>query len=361
MLLFILFLLCNSANSFLHKSNHILIPKLFKEWTCIAIIEHIDFTKPYSINIGELPLIVWKHNNEYYTTINICKHMGSKLDNAIITPSGCLQCQYHGFENKKETDTFGKTIEYQGKLFWSFNPSKQLPESVPNYYDNKYKTSFLEIDMDASLLDSAYNTMDLRHPEYVHNGDKKGFGFGSNIKPSNIKQYKYSKNRVGLSFEYNSSRIVKQMNKNVITKNYHMFIYPSFTWSRVSFDNNHLIIAVNLLPLKEKKTRWFITICHNYYTTPIQQNFMKIMAASILSQDYFQMKNQYSENSLKREVLFQHTFEDEDVILWLNDMFSDYKYPDIDICTNLYKEYKNQHTPLTNSIIMSHLDGVAPG
>lgn len=310
----------------------------------MGIKDNIDFTKPYPINIGELPLVVWKHNNKYYTTINICKHMGSRLDNAeIIKNTGCLKCQYHGLELSVENDCFGKTIEHEGKIFWAYKPIKKTPEIVPHFNNKKYKTSFLEIDMEASLLDSGYNTMDLRHPEYVHNGDKKGFGFGSQNKPSNIKQYKYNNERVGLSFDYSSSRIVKQLNDNFITKNFHMFIYPTFTWSRVSFADNNLIIAVNLLPLKEKKTRWFITICHNYYKTPLQQNFMKMMAASILSQDYFQMKNQYNENSLKKEILFEHIFEDEDVILWLKHMFNDYKYPNIDICTDLYKDYKNKN------------------
>lgn len=39
--------------------------------------------------------------------------------------------------------------------------------------------------------------------------------------------------------------------------------------------------------------------------------------------------------------MFEHIFEDEDVILWLKNMFNDYEYPNIDICTNLYKDYKN--------------------
>jgi hypothetical protein len=194
--------------------------------------------------------------------------------------------------------------------------------------------------------------MDIRHPEFVHNGDKTGIGFGSKNRPSNIKQYKYpikkgnvGVDRVGLSFDYDSSRVVKQINNNVITHNFHMFIYPTFTWSRVSFDNNDLVIAVNLLPLKEKKTRWYITITHNYFLTAIQRNFVKFMATAILSQDYFQMKNQYSENALKRAILFEHVFEDEEVILWLRDIFEDYEYPDINICADLYREGRPPRTP----------------
>jgi hypothetical protein len=120
-----------------------------------------------------------------------------------------------------------------------------------------------------------------------------------------------------------------------------MFVYPTFTWSRVSFNDKHLIIAVNLLPLENKKTRWFVTICHNYYKSPIQKNVMKGLATFILSQDYFQMKNQYPENKLKAAVLFNHIFKDEDVILWLREEFRDYKFPDVNTCLDLFTEYNS--------------------
>jgi phenylpropionate dioxygenase-like ring-hydroxylating dioxygenase large terminal subunit len=75
--------------------------KFFNNWHCIGIKENMDLTKPYKINIGDLPLVLWKNrqSGQLITTINICKHMGSKLDNGIITHDGCLKCQYHGFEN----------------------------------------------------------------------------------------------------------------------------------------------------------------------------------------------------------------------------------------------------------------------
>jgi len=310
--------------------------KFFNNWHCIGIKDKIDFSKPYKINIGELPLVMWRNNeNNLLTSLNICKHMGSKLDNGIITSNGCLKCRYHGLEFSKE-DRFGETIEHEGKIFWSYNPTDKLPHKIPFFNNPNYETSFLQMDMEASLPDSAFNTMDLRHPEYVHKG-----GFGSAIPPTNIKQYKF-KDRIGLSFDYQSNPIMKTLNENTrTTHNFHMFVYPSFTWSRVSFNDKHLIIAVNLLPLENKKTRWFVTICHNYYKTPIQKNIMKGLATYILSQDYFQMKNQYPENKLKAAILFNHIFKDEDVILWLREELRDYKYPDINVCLDLFKEYSS--------------------
>ena len=40
-----------------------------------------------------------------------------------------------------------------------------------------------------------------------------------------------------------------------------MYLYPSFSWSKVSFHKNNLIIGVNLLPLENKKTRWYASGC----------------------------------------------------------------------------------------------------
>ena len=317
------------------KSGFSYMEKFFNNWNCIGIKDKIDFSKPYKFNIGELPLVAWKDNDEKIITgLNICKHMGSQLDNGIITSNGCLKCRYHGLEFSY-ADRFGETIEHEGKIFWSYKPMQKIPHKIPFFHNPNYITSFLQIDMDASLPDSAFNTMDLRHPEYVHKG-----GFGSSIPPSNIKQYKF-KDRIGLAFDYKSNPMMKSLNDNKrTTHNFHMFIYPTFTWSRVSFNDKHLIIAVNLLPLENKKTRWFVTICHNYYKSPLQQNIMKGLATFILSQDYFQMKNQYPENKLKAAVLFNHIFKDEDVILWLREEFRDYKFPDVNTCLDLFNEFK---------------------
>ncbi len=316
------------------RSSFQYMAKFFNHWHCVGIKDTVDFTKPVKFNVGELPLVMWKNKeNELITCLNICKHMGSKLDNGIITNDGCLKCRYHGLEFTKD-DRFGETMEHEGKIFWSYKPSHPAPHKIPFFHSPHYEKSFLQIDMEASLPDSAFNTMDLRHPEYVHKG-----GFGSSIPPTNIKQFQF-KDRIGLSFDYISNPIMKSLNENArTTRNFHMYVYPTFTWSRVSFSDKHLIIAVNLLPLENKKTRWYVTICHNYYKAPFQKTIMKGLATYILSQDYFQMKNQYPENKLKTAVLFNHIFKDEDVILWLRAQFKDYKFPDVNVCLDLFKEY----------------------
>ena len=310
----------------------------FNHWTCIGIKEKISFEKPYSINIGELPLVLWKDNeNKIISSVNICKHMGSKLNNGIITEKGCLKCRYHGLEYTN-LDKFGEIIEQDGKIFWAYKPIEKTPYKIPFFNNPHYEKSFLTIDMEASLTDSAFNTMDLRHPEFVHSG----IGFGSVIPPENIKQYQYNKNKVGLAFDYKANKIIQKINDNSkSTQNFHMFYYPTFSWSKVTFDKTkHLIIGVNLLPLENKKTRWYITICHNYYTNNFQKQLMKLFALVILGQDYIQMKNQHKENEFKKYILFDYIFKNEETIIHLKDMFTDYKYPNDEICLELYKDFK---------------------
>jgi hypothetical protein len=68
---------------------------------------------------------------------------------------------------------------------------------------------------------------------------------------------------------------------------------------------------------------------------------MKFIASIILGQDFVQMKNQHKEDKLKKAMLFDHKFKDEEVILWLKDMFASYEYPNEDQCVEIYNEYKN--------------------
>ena len=114
----------------------------FNYWTCIGIREKISFNKPYSINIGELPLVLWKDNeNKIISSLNICKHMGSKLNNGIITEKGCLKCRYHGLEYTN-LDKFGEIIEQDGKIFWAYKPIEKTPHKIPFFNNPHYEKSF---------------------------------------------------------------------------------------------------------------------------------------------------------------------------------------------------------------------------
>jgi phenylpropionate dioxygenase-like ring-hydroxylating dioxygenase large terminal subunit len=328
---------------FLNTNGYIIshnINPLFNNWNCLGIKDNIDFTKPHISNVGELPLVTWKDsNNKLHTSINICKHMGSTFDKGSVS-DGCLTCPYHGL-TYSEKDKVGVTIEHEGKVFWSYLPNTYQPDNIPFYGNKNYKTSFIEIDMECSLMDSAYNTMDLLHPAYVHSGI---LGFGNKNPPHRIKDHEYKNTHtIGLSFEYQSTGLLQKINKNTpSTLNYHMFKFPCFTWSRVTFNkNNHLIVGVNLLPIGVKKTRWFITVVHNYMKQNyIEEQFMKSMAMTILLQDQNQMKNQYKENDLKKTVVLTHRFPDEKPIHKLHKLYRNITYPNLMHCIDLYNDYK---------------------
>jgi phenylpropionate dioxygenase-like ring-hydroxylating dioxygenase large terminal subunit len=332
LILFNLFLNCYSFLSPLH---------VFNEWHCIDFVKNIDIKKPYAYNIGELPLVTWFKNEEPLSTINICRHMGSKLDHGKITDNGCLICPYHGLEHNNNS-TFGKSIIFQDKLWWSYNPKNKLPPAIPFYNNKNFETSFIKIDIDANLVDCAYNTMDINHPAYVHNNI---FGFGSNIPPTDIKIIDYPKNKdkLGLSFNYKSnSNLVHLKRELKQSKNFHIYEYPYTTWSRVSLPNNeHLFVNVNMLPLSPNKTRWLVTLKHNYWNkSPLEKNLMAFAAECILSQDKEQLSKQAPESMLKRTIMYRENFANEEHFDKIKTMFSKYIYPDHKQVLDLYNYHK---------------------
>jgi hypothetical protein len=72
----------------------------------------------------------------------------------------------------------------------------------------------------------------------------------------------------------------------------------------------------------------------------MQKQLMKSYAASILTQDFFQLINQAPDNKLKKAIVFDHVFPDEEVLVWMKKIFDKkYKYADSDDCIQLYKDF----------------------
>lgn len=321
----------------------------FNNWHCVDFVKNIDVRKPYSFNVGEMPLVTWFSKNtnnssklsyDPITTINICSHMGSKLDKGhISSKTNCLVCPYHGLEHNQK-HSFGKTIIYEDKLWWAYEPINKKPPSVPFYNNKKFATTNIKLDINANIIDCAFNTMDLNHPAFVHNNI---FGFGSNIPPENIKTIKYNENKVGLGFTYKSNSNLVHLKKSLKhSKNFHIYEYPYTSWSRVTLPNGeHLIVNVNLLPIGPNKTRWFVTLKYNYWNKyPFEKLFMEFAARCILFQDQLQLSKQAIENGLKRMVSYQTSFDNEEHIADMKNMFKKYEYPDMIHVTRLYDYHK---------------------
>jgi|694.fasta_scaffold00159_16 nitrite reductase/ring-hydroxylating ferredoxin subunit len=308
----------------------------FNEWHCIDFMKNIDMSKPHVYNIGALPLVSWfDEKNNPMTTVNVCKHLGSKLDHGKVK-DGCLTCPYHGLEHDVK-DTFGKSIIFQDKLWWSYEPKTKNPPAIPYYNKKMFATSEIKIDIDANLIDCVYNAMDLNHPAFVHNN---AFGFGSNIPPSNIKTIKYKNiDKLGLTFVYKSnSNLIHFKRELRKSHNFHIYEYPYFTWSRVSLPTNEqLFVNVNMLPLAENKTRWLVTLKHNFWTTSVEKYFMKFAALCILLQDKMQLSKQANVDELKKIIMHQTIFDNEEHIMDIKNIVEKYKYPDHNSVLQLYK------------------------
>lgn len=325
----------------LSTSNGFSVPSFFKYWHCVGINNNIDYSKPYKYNVGELPLVLWQDTKgNLISTVNICKHMGATIDKGAVI-DGCIQCPYHGFEYTKN-DKFGETIIHEGKIFWSYEPKNSIPTKIPGFDFYNFEHSILQIDMDAGMNDCAYNTMDLNHPEFVHTGI---FGFGTSEKPKDVKTFKYE-DRVAIYFKYKAKKTIQFFHKyEQETDNQNVFVYPSSGWSKVTTNSaNKLIIGFNFLPISENKTRWFITIIHNYYkATSFEKEIFTFLTKQILNQDRNQMKIQMKDNKLKELVMFKKYLQNDDAIKLVKESMKQYKYPNIDDCVKLYDTHLKNH------------------
>lgn len=318
-LIFLLFFLITFVNAF----N---ILPLYRYWNCVGFSNDIKSNEVFKFNVGDIPLVAWKTDeNKIVTTLNGCKHLGSKLEDGWID-DGCLVCPYHGVKHSWK-DSCGELVEHDNKLWWSYNPIDKLPPSIP-YNKSEYTKTYFSIDMDESLPYCAYNSMDLNHPEFIHNGIT---GFGSSDKPTNFKTHLSSKQRIGIEFEYIAKDNIKAINYDGridnMTKNFNQFIYPSTTWSRVSFNKNSIIVGVSMLPIKKDKTRWYITVKHNYMNDLFGENIVKMMTMIILKQDQEQFKRQIKNSVLKEHMTLRKVLHHDEPILYMRDFFKGYKYP----------------------------------
>ena len=301
----------------------------FRHWHCIDFLKNIDVSKPYAYNVGELPLVAWFNSSKLpVSTVNICKHMGSKLDSGSIK-DGCLICPYHGLAHTHQNDAFGSTLIFQDKLWWSYKPRHKKPPAVP-FYDNKnFATAMLKVEVNANIVDCAFNTMDVNHPAFVHNNM---FGFGSNVPPSNLRSIKYNENSLGLVFNYKSNSNIVHLKRELKTSNnFHIYEYPYTTWSRVSLPTKeHLFVCVNMLPIGPDKTRWMVTLKHNFWNkSEFEKKLMEFAASCILIQDQLQMNKQAPDNFLKHLVMHNVVLDNEEHMHDFKKMFKRYPYPSI--------------------------------
>jgi len=207
---------------FLSTIQGFILPQFVREWHPIGIENQIDRSKPFVFNIGKLPMVLWYDKNDPIATLNICKHLGAKLDNAIIN-NGCLHCSNH-LTGYNQTDALGKVVSKNGMLWWSFKSYTRNP--ISNFKKEEKKLDIHHIDINVNLLNVIL--------EFVHSNNK-------------IKA-RARKNKF-LFYE-------KLFNAE------HRFYYKYPYYLKGSI-NNKINYTINFLPLEENKTRLFITIANN--------------------------------------------------------------------------------------------------
>lgn len=309
----------------------------FNHWHCIDIVKNIDTSKPYAYNIGELPLVTWFNDSTPMTTINICKHMGSKLDHGTVS-NGCLTCPYHGIKHSSK-DTFGKTMIFEDKLWWSYDPNSNKPPTTPYYKNKNYKTVMFSIDMNANIKDCIYNTLDINHFGFIHNNL-----FGqNNIIPCEYKYTKYNNDKLSLKYKYTINTNMLNIKSNLhVFSNYQIFKYPYSSTAILSFPNNeNLIINSNMLPIGPNKTKWIVTLKHNFWKSYIQGVKLDLLIKFILHQDKIQMAKQASENMLKRKMMNKLVLRNEEHFKDLDKLFKNYEYPDMISVMRLHNYHNN--------------------
>jgi|688.fasta_scaffold00020_49 phenylpropionate dioxygenase-like ring-hydroxylating dioxygenase large terminal subunit len=306
----------------------------FHNWHCIDIMKNIDLSKPYAYNVADLPLVSW-FDKEPKTTLNICKHMGSKLDYGKVE-NGCLTCPFHGIRHT-DKDVFGQTIIHEDKLWWSYEPKQKLPPSTPFYHNENYSTIMFDMVMDANIKDCIYNVFDINHFAFVHNDI-----FGNDEEPTDYK-YTHKDDKLCISYTYKPNENIAKFKKGLDRfYNYQVLDYPYSSSSVFSLRNSEkIVINVNMLPIAADKTKWIITIKHNFWKSYIDQMKVKILIKYILMQDKEQMAKQARDSMLKHSCIHKVSLKNENHFKELNKMFKSYRYPDTIEVMKLYQKHTN--------------------
>jgi phenylpropionate dioxygenase-like ring-hydroxylating dioxygenase large terminal subunit len=254
--------------------------------------------------------------------------MGSKLDHGKVS-NGCLVCPYHGIHHGAN-DVFGKTMVFEDKLWWSYEPSTNKPSPMPYYKNKDFKTIMFTIDMDASIRDCIYNTLDMHHYGYIHNnllGHTKLYST----------EYKFTKlpKKICMNYKYMTSPYD-------YFSNYQIMNYPYKSTAIISlFNKERLVVDVNMLPLSSNKTKWIVTLKHNFWNSYVQKLKIELIIKYLLLQDKIQMSKQASENMLKRKMMNKYVLKNEEHFKELNKMFKNYEYPDMISVMRLYNYHNN--------------------
>ena len=271
---------------FLSTIQGFILPQFVREWHPIGIENQIDRSKPFVFNIGKLPMVLWYDKNDPIATLNICKHLGAKLDNAIIN-NGCLHCSNH-LTGYNQTDALGKVVSKNGMLWWSFKSYTRNP--ISNFKKEEKKLDIHHIDINVNLL---------------------------NV----ILEFVYSNNKIKARARKNKFLFYEKLFNAE-----HRFYYKYPYYLKGSI-NNKINYTINFLPLEENKTRLFISIANNIDAKVFMNYFLNAKLNNL---------NNYDNNTtnLKYMIMFK---EHNDYIKKVYMLFDKYSFPNEFTISCFYK------------------------
>ena len=93
-----------------------------------------------------------------------------------------------------------------------------------------------------------------------------------------------------------------------------------------------MIVGVSMLPLEVQKTRWFITVRHNYMNDYFGENLVKLSTNMILNQDKKQFMRQIKNENMKEYCTLKKVLLHDEPIILMRDIYkkNEYKFPTID-------------------------------
>jgi len=274
------------------NSTSFILPQVVREWHVVGIDKNIDKTKPFAYNIGKLPMVLWyNNNNEPLSTINICKHLGAKLNTGFIN-DGCLHCPNH-LSKYNNTDTVGKLISKNGLLWWSFKSYTKEPPAIFQKDNNNIHHSF--VDINVNLVNVVL--------EFI---------------------YSINKNKIR---NVNNKFLFSETLYN--TEHRFYYKYPYFLKGSINRKINYVI---NFLPLEENKTRIYISISNNIDT--------KIFINYFLNNKLHNLKNYDSNNYLKYLIVLKNAGEkktNDNYMKKIYLLFDKYSFPNEFTISSFYK------------------------
>jgi hypothetical protein len=275
-------------NIFVLNTNSFFLPQIFREWHPIAIHDKIDKTKPYIINYGKLPLILWYNNTTTpQTRVGYCKHLGAKLDKGFIN-NNCLVCPNH-LTVHNASDTIGTTIIKDGIVWWSY---KNLKKTPPSLFKNKTNINYYYMDVNNSLQNIILEFMHSNH----------------NINEKTI----------------NNKFLINKQSFNV---NHRIFYkYPFYLKGSI---NRKINYGINFLPLEENKTRLFINLDVD----------IKYLLHYYLHSKLYNLKN-YDENTIFKYLMVLNEVGNKNYMKKIYLLFDKYLFPNENTVFSFYK-YRN--------------------